>query len=185
MTNVNPKSQREETPKAPQRSSSVGKVFSRLFSKSPNANEPRSASENSPNANPAPLMDSYESCPQASTRLAGPRGRTPPKHRVTTIRVDDQQPEETSTLTSSQQQQYGGLLTASGNPQSSTSYPAMAMPHRGGHPVTGEGEGWLAQLRPAQHVRARAGSSAGFDRRSGGNGGFDTHFQMGENLVIT
>ena len=95
MANVNPKkmSQTEETPKAPQRSSSVGRVLGRLFSKSPSANEPRSASENSPNANPAPLMDSVANLPQAPTRLAGPRRRTPPKQLVATIRVDDQQPE--------------------------------------------------------------------------------------------
>ena len=118
MTNVNfnqmPKT--EETPEAPKRSSSAGKVFIRLFSKSPNANEPRSASDNSPNANHAPLMDKDNPNPQASTRLAGPRGLTPPKHLVTTIQVDTQQPEasaQTSTSPQPQlipQQQHTGVL---------------------------------------------------------------------------
>ena len=115
MTNVNPKSQREETPKAPQRSSSVGKVFSRLFSKSPDANEPRSASTNYPNVHPVPLMDTNGPNPQVLTRLAGARGRTPPKNSVSTIRDGNQQPEgppETfSTSPQPQQQplpQYGG-----------------------------------------------------------------------------
>ena len=108
----------EESPKAPQRSSSAGRILSRLFSKSPSANEPRSASENSPNALPVPLMDSHEFTPQAPTRLAGPRWRTPRKNRVATIRVDDQQPGGTSKLTQTsphpipQQQQYKDLLTA-------------------------------------------------------------------------
>ena len=117
MTNVNPKSQKEETPKAPQRSSSVGKVFSRLFSKSPNANEPRSASTNSPNVHPVPLMDANEHS-QVLTRLAGARGRTPPKNSVPTIRDGNQQPEgppETfSTSPQPQQQplpQHGGATT--------------------------------------------------------------------------
>ena len=93
MTNVKPQPQNEETQKAPQRSSSVGKVFSRLFSKSPNANEPRSASTNSPNVHPVPLMDTNEPNSQVLTRLAGARGRTPPKNSVTTIRDGNQQPE--------------------------------------------------------------------------------------------
>ena len=78
MTNVNPKSQKEETSAAPQRSSSVGKVFSRLFSKSPDVH-------------PVPLMDPNELHSQVPTRFAGSRGRSPPINSVTTIRVDNQQ----------------------------------------------------------------------------------------------
>ena len=171
MTNVNPKPQKEETQVAPPRSSSVGRALGRLFSKSPILSEPRSASTNSPNVHPTPIMDSNEHISQAPAQLAGPRGRSPPINSVATICASDQPPEgppETFTSSPLPQQHNLPLGGASYNPQfgrvipqpgviRSDPYPAMAMSHRGqGAERTDVGDGWLSQLRPARPIqRAR------------------------------
>ena len=145
MTLVTPSrdaTQSEETPKvsAPQRSSSVGRMITRLFSTSPKPDANRSTSENSPFS----VLGKQTPSPQEPSRTAGVRGRTPPKNSDTTGRYGDPTPEDSSQPpypTSSQLR--GGLLTAPAQVSSSRITMAMAS-HRGGHPVI-EG-GWTGTI---------------------------------------
>ena len=97
MTHVTPiqdAPKNEEPPKvsASQRSSSVGRIFQRLFSKSPKPDANRSSSENSPFS----VLGNQTPSPQEPSRTAGARGQTPPKNSDTTGRYGDPTPEDSS-----------------------------------------------------------------------------------------
>ena len=129
----------EETPKvsAPQRSSSVGRMFNRLLSKSSKTDANRSSSENSPFS----VLGNQTPSPQEPSRTAGVCGRTPLTNSDTPGRYGDPTPEDPSQPpypTSSQL--LGGVLTAPA--QVSSSGFTMAS-HRGGHPVI---EGWTGTI---------------------------------------